>query len=551
MNLSTRHILWTGIFFLSFHSLIFGQIQPCYGNGQAGRTVCPSDGPAIPFGPVTNCTTCVYNWPGGVTTPTASIVIPRDTYPNYFVSNLVSMSYSDTSGTFCTGTALNAWEVGTWGTTQLSRPVLLNGPYTGDTTITWIYTRYHANQGILSTWDYSRTYSANGGTILASSVDLLGGGIGIYYDTLWIKWNNTATREINSAGALYGTNNNGWGWFMGGCNGYSEDIAPESLNAAYPIGLNTVCPNDTVTYYTTSVVGAVYTWTVSGGMILSGQGTSQIQVVWSTVPGNVTITRNVNSNISSNSMAVQLTQATVSPLPADTSFCLGSSLTLDAGIASSWLWSTTDTSRMITVTDSGDYIVTRFFCGGASAVSDSIRVNRITAIQPNLGPDYTFCMGTPQTFNPGTGFNTYSWLGGVSTGPTYNVSGGFAGGPIWVSTIDTNGCAAQDTVVLTAQAPPTVNLGQNRLICAGDSVLLDAGNPGGTYVWSTGDTVQSFYHHTGGSVSVNVTVNGCTRSDTVQITVNPGPLVNLGSVSSFCQGDSILLNAGNPGATYL
>ena len=55
-------------------------------------------------------------------------------------------------------------------------------------------------------------------------------------------------------------------------------IVPSSLTI---IGSADVCQNGTMTYSVTAIEGTSYTWTVSGGTILSGQGTNQITVQWS------------------------------------------------------------------------------------------------------------------------------------------------------------------------------------------------------------------------------------------------------------------------------
>lgn len=52
--------------------------------------------------------------------------------------------------------------------------------------------------------------------------------------------------------------------------------------------LNT-CPNRIDTYTTASIANITYTWTVIGGIILSGQGSSTIQVQWSGTEGSVSV----------------------------------------------------------------------------------------------------------------------------------------------------------------------------------------------------------------------------------------------------------------------
>ncbi|MBW8051000.1 MAG: T9SS type A sorting domain-containing protein, partial [Cytophagales bacterium] len=68
------------------------------------------------------------------------------------------------------------------------------------------------------------------------------------------------------------------------------------------------------------------------------------------------------------------------------------------------------------------------------------------------------------------------------------------------------------------------NLGFDTIICTGDSIVLDAGNPGMQYSWSTPDTTQTITVDTSGTYSVQVTdVTGCFSSDTVSVTVSSGP----------------------------
>jgi len=71
-------------------------------------------------------------------------------------------------------------------------------------------------------------------------------------------------------------------------------------------------------------------------------------------------------------------------------------------------------------------------------------------------------------------------------------------------------------------APPstktlTVNLGADRILPEGDSVILDAGNPGSAYLWSTGAVTQSIMVDTTGKYWVKVVKGDSTGNDTVMI----------------------------------
>jgi hypothetical protein len=81
--------------------------------------------------------------------------------------------------------------------------------------------------------------------------------------------------------------------------------------------------------------------------------------------------------------------------------------------------------------------------------------------------------------------------------------------------------------------------------------VLDALNPGETFLWNDFSTAQTLTVTASGTYMVDVTTAaGCTSSDTVVITINAQPLVTLGADDTLCS-TNVTLDAGNPGATYL
>jgi len=76
-----------------------------------------------------------------------------------------------------------------------------------------------------------------------------------------------------------------------------------------------------------------------------------------------------------------------------------------------------------------------------------------------------------------------------------------------------------------------VYLGPNATICGGDSVLLDAGFPGSTYSWSTGQTSQKIWVKNTSIVGVDVNTPACgLLRDTILVNVRPTLLANTGSM---------------------
>lgn len=82
-----------------------------------------------------------------------------------------------------------------------------------------------------------------------------------------------------------------------------------------------------------------------------------------------------------------------------------------------------------------------------------------------------------------------------------------------------------DPLEVTMHELPTVDLGSNDTICANHYIILDAGNAGATYLWSTGETTQTIQvDSTGvglGTKEIWVEVADaftCANSDTITIT---------------------------------
>lgn len=99
---------------------------------------------------------------------------------------------------------------------------------------------------------------------------------------------------------------------------------------------------------------------------------------------------------------------------------------------------------------------------------------------------------------------------------------------------------------------PVVDLGaSNAAYCAGSDITLDAGAGYLAYLWSDASTSQTLTVSTPGQYYVDVmNPNGCTSSDTVDVTETPLPVVDFGPDSVACGGTAVTLNAGAGYAAY-
>lgn len=106
-------------------------------------------------------------------------------------------------------------------------------------------------------------------------------------------------------------------------------------------------------------------------------------------------------------------------------------------------------------------------------------------------------------------------------------------------------------VIVLDPAPPSNQLGNDTSYCGQFTRVLDAGNAGSTYLWSTGSRAQRITVVDPGTYTVQVT-NRC-FSGSFSITLNsiPAPIVNLGPDGSICFEAPRTLDARNDGSTYL
>ena len=105
--------------------------------------------------------------------------------------------------------------------------------------------------------------------------------------------------------------------------------------------------------------------------------------------------------------------------------------------------------------------------------------------------------------------------------------------------------------IVRIAATPKVELGNDRVACANQPVMLDAGNPGFKYRWSTGDTTRVIYTILSGKYWVEVSNGDCIQSDTVRLTFVGVETFSLGNDTIVCAG--VVLKKGKriPGATML
>lgn len=184
--------------------------------------------------------------------------------------------------------------------------------------------------------------------------------------------------------------------------------------------------------------------------------------------------------------------------------------------------------------------------GGCESTREPViaTINPIPAV--DLGNDTSICPGASTiVLDAGGQGASYLWNTGASsqtitinTGMTYSVT-----------VTGTNGCTNSDAVIVQNGTNPVRVLPTSLALCAGDIDSLNAGNPGSTYSWNSGESTQKLGVQTAGTYNVNITsATGCTIKDSTTVIVHALPVVNLGADTALCPGDNVTLDAGNTGS---
>ncbi len=239
--------------------------------------------------------------------------------------------------------------------------------------------------------------------------------------------------------------------------------------------------------------------------------------------------------------------------------CIGATVTLTAGGASSYTWSNGTISNSLGVSPTTNTVYTVVGTGTngcpgiaskslTSHVSPTVNISGINTICAGSSLSQTVTGATTYTWN--TGANTTTVLLSPPTNTVYTVTGS-----------DAVGCTGSATVAVTVNPLPILSITGNTSVCVGSS-LTQTVTGATTYTWNTGaNTNTLLLSPTGNTVSsVNGTnANGCIGSYSRAISVNALPVLAVTSSNTLiCAGETASLTVSgvtsctwNSGATGL
>ena len=371
-------------------------------------------------------------------------------------------------------------------------------------------------------------------------------------------WSNGSTMQAVTVGT--GT------WTVSATDGVCTGYDTVNIDMPYiPVAAfsNTAssCANAPIQFtdLSTTPGGTIYSWLWNfgdGSMSMNQNPTHQFPG-----PGTYNVSLVIENTLGCTDTVLQTVTIAPPPVASFTASngCINAPINFvnqQPGTATSWQWTfgngntSTQTSPTHNFTAAGTYTVTLV---GTSASGCTDTATQQITIYPtptaNAGADRVVCRGTSVTLTA-TGGSNYSWTpGGSGQSITVNltVSTNFT-----VTVTSANGCTATDEVNVAVNPLPTISAGADQSICIGSSVTLTASG-GTTYNWTPGN-------QTGSSLTVSpvtatnytvtgTSIDGCTATDIVAVTINPNPTANAGPDTDICIGESVTLTASG-GNTY-
>jgi len=196
-----------------------------------------------------------------------------------------------------------------------------------------------------------------------------------------------------------------------------------------------------------------------------------------------------------------------------------------------YLWqfddSVTSTTKnpLHTFATSGLHSTTLILTNPPSTCTDTVTKIVESFSPPLVGieGDSTYCPDLTTTLK-GYGAYYYTWSTGITAD---SIEVGDPGGDYWMLGHSSTGCVSDTAYKEVTEEPDwTFSSNSDTTFCNRDSALLSVSGAY-TYLWSTGDTISSFYTQTPGNYEVyGYNKRGCEKSFTYNVIEYPLPDVN-------------------------
>jgi len=308
------------------------------------------------------------------------------------------------------------------------------------------------------------------------------------------------------------------------------------------IGSNQIFLNEIAQYYVSEDSSSYYTWQLSNGVILSGQGTNLITIQWNNIgSGYLNVIETSSQGCVGDTMSISvlvLDPCTVNPLDISSSsvnaICgvhNGSANVSVSGGNGTYIyqWSNGATSSEINNLSSGNYNILVTDTAGCTAVDT---INIIAYDSPVLSTyiQNISCFGLSDgtinvTVSGGLAPYSYIW----SNGNVGSQIDSLSEGSYNVTVTDNNGCSASENINISSAEEIIISYNVTNVDCPGqNSGSIQVEVSGGTYPysydWSNGEITSFINNLFIGDYSLIVTdANGCLLNSDFTLTSGEAP----------------------------
>lgn len=217
--------------------------------------------------------------------------------------------------------------------------------------------------------------------------------------------------------------------------------------------------------------------------------------------------------------------------------CPGEMITLDvSNDLATYLWQDGSTASVLEVTTSGDYSVE--VTNACGTVGDEISLQYYLPLTTELGPDQVLCGGDTLMLDVAhADVATYLWEDG-STSPERIITqtGDYA------VTVLTPCETVEDVITAEFIDAPFFDLGQDTILCFGESLDFDLTVSGATYEWQDGSTSPLYTVTESGGYNVFIQTVCNDIADSINVLFLDTLQVELGRDTFYCPGYDIRLD---------
>ena len=202
-------------------------------------------------------------------------------------------------------------------------------------------------------------------------------------------------------------------------------------------------------------------------------------------------------------------------------------------------WSDGDTTLIRGDLDTGMYTVVLTDQAGCTDTLE-ITINDLGGTPAVIQGDSVLCTGQSIDLSI-SGFDTYSW----STGETTEEITVAEAGTYFVDAVTADGCLASDTILITQENLPPLNITGPATLCPDSEVTLSTSEAYDKYLWSDGSTNDQLMVAAVGTYGLTVTSPGGCR-DSSEIIIEEAEQLNpvIAGDLFFCESETTTLTVG-------